>query len=248
MTTQKHSQFSRYHTGALKSSLSIELHSDYAIRLWTGRPADKSVQGGIPAIPGMPQAIHVAGLVYHDSAEDNPYADMVMVQLEQALVEASVQTQQNVDKLDALLTTIPAHIVMGGIAAANPLNIGVFCHSPLGYRCVWLLVGYDSLVMKAIQAHHYGLIPRLHRDTLLKRGAHQVRSIYGILRRWRRMAVTRADILHQTAQGIAAVSRLGPPDADIMSGTVRSSFSPPLRQESPSAVLPPSGKIRGTSP
>jgi integrating conjugative element protein (TIGR03761 family) len=230
MAEQKHSQFSTYHAGALTSALSIELHSDYAIRLWAGRPVDKKGQGGRHAIASMPQVIHVAGLIYRDSVADNPYADAVMLQLELALAQAAEQIQASVEELDAVLVAIPGHISLGGIAAANPLNIGVFCHSPLGYRCVWLLVGYDQLAMKALQAHHYGLLSRQRRDALLKLGAHRVLSVYGILRSWRRVVVSRADILNQTPQGIAAVARLGKPDDDIMSGALRSSFSPPLCQ------------------
>lgn len=238
MAEEKNPQSSAQRAGALKSALSIELHSDYAIRLWSGRQADKVTKGGRPAIASMPLVIHVAGTVYRDSAADNPYADAVMVQLEQALIQASAQIQAKVGELDSVLGAIPVQISLTSITSVKPLSIGVFSSSPLGYRCVWLLVGYDQLAMKAFQAHHYGLISRQHRDALLKQGGHQVRRIYGILRNWRRVEVTRSDILNQTQQGQAAVSRLGTPDDAIMSGTLRSSFSPPLRRDTLSEMPP----------
>lgn len=233
MAEEKNDQTGAPRAGALKSSLNIELHSDYAIRLWAGRMADKRSKGhrgGRPAIASMPLVIHVAGIVYRDSAADNPYADAVMVQLEQALTQASAQIQVKVSELETVLSAIPSQISLTSIASVKPLNIGIFSRSPLGYRCVWLLVGYDQMAMKAFQAHHYGLISRQHRDGLLHQGGHLIRKIYGILRSWRRVEVSRADILAQTPQGVAAIARLGEPDAAVMSGAVRSSFSPPLRR------------------
>jgi integrating conjugative element protein (TIGR03761 family) len=241
MAEEKNAQSSARRAGALKSSLSIELHSDYAIRLWAGRQEEKRTKGeraGRSAIASMPQVIHAAGRVYQDSAADNPYADAMMVQLEQALTQASAQIQVKVSELEAVLSAIPSQISLTTIASVNPLNIGVFSRSPLGYRCVWLLVGYDQLAMKAFQAHHYGLISRQRRDGLLNQGGHLVRRIYGILRSWPRVDVTRADILNQTPRGVDAVSRLGIPDEAIMSGAVRSSFSPPLRRVIPADAVP----------
>ena len=118
---------------------------------------------------------------------------------------------------------------MSEVSSVSPLNIGVFSRTPLGYRCVWLLVGFDQLAMKAFQAWHYGLISRQKRDELLSQGGHWVRQVYGVVQQYRSVAVMRDDIRLQTPAGIDAVKRLGQPDADIMSGAKRSAFSPPLR-------------------
>lgn len=233
--------------GALKSSLSIELHSHYAIRLWEGRP-----QGSLPATRGrkraeiisMPKAIYRAGRIYQDSAADNPYADAAMYALEQAIIVASEQLRLRVAEMDDILKALPTAITLTDIASVSPLNIGVYSRSPLGYRCVWLLVGYDQLALRVFQAHHYGLISRQLRDSLLNQGGHFVRRVYAIVQSYHSLSVNRADIIHSTPSGQEAVSRFGVPDIAIMSGVLRSSFSPPLRQVSPSntatvTALPP---------
>ncbi|MBH2547630.1 DUF1845 family protein, partial [Serratia marcescens] len=61
---------------------------------------------------------------------------------------------------------------------------------------------------------------------------HWVRQVYGVVQQYRSVAVTRDDIRLQTPVGMEAVKRLGEPDADIMSGTSRSAFSPPLNKTS----------------
>ncbi|WP_201479124.1 AcaB family transcriptional regulator, partial [Escherichia coli] len=100
------------------------------------------------------------------------WADMLLVRLEEVLSQASEQIRQQVAGLEAVLNNIPGNIVISDIASSSPVNIGVFSSSPLGYRCVWLLVGYDELVMKAFHAFHYGLISRAQRDNILDTGGH----------------------------------------------------------------------------
>ncbi|MBD2827021.1 PFL_4669 family integrating conjugative element protein [Xenorhabdus szentirmaii] len=200
--------------GALKSALSIELHTHYAIRLWEGRKKeDLTGRRQYPDIIGMPQVIKRAGTISMDAAADNPYADSWLIKLEQALMAASASLQQNIATLQETLNALPEHVTLSAVSSVEPLNIGVYSHSPLGYRCVWLLVGFDQLAMKTFQAFHYGFISRSERDTLLHNGSR----------------VTRADIEEKTPAGLEAIKWLGEPEPDILSGRLRSGFSPRRR-------------------
>ncbi|MGR7527204.1 PFL_4669 family integrating conjugative element protein [Klebsiella aerogenes] len=176
-------------SGRLASSLNIELHSHYAILIWEGRPQRQrqgtSKEKVRPSIMSMPQAIRLAGNIYQASAADNPYADEMMCRLEEAIDAATVKIGDAVQWVERQVAALPASVSMTDVKAESPLNIGVFSRSPLGYRCVWLLVGYDELAMKVFQAWHYGLVSRQRRDELLSQGGHLIRKIYGILRPWR---------------------------------------------------------------
>jgi len=218
--------------GALQSALSVGLHTHYAIRLWEGRKQSDSGEHEKkrPEIISMPKAIQRAGVASRDSASDNPYADMVLVKLETTINIASAKISTIVNELDVILTAVPKGITLSDIASAQPLNISVYSRSPLGYRCVWLLVGYDNLAMKAFQAFHYGLISRAQRDQYLNRGGHAVRQVYGAIQPYYTVAVNRSDIINLTARGKEVLARLGEPDPDIFSGKKRSSFSSPLRE------------------
>ncbi|WP_153043696.1 AcaB family transcriptional regulator, partial [Xenorhabdus sp. KK7.4] len=80
----------RLRAGVLTSSLTIELHTHYAIRLWAGRRREEiSKTHQVTAILGMPQVIKRAANISVDAAADNPYADVWLVKLEQALEAAS---------------------------------------------------------------------------------------------------------------------------------------------------------------
>ncbi|PHM46678.1 PFL_4669 family integrating conjugative element protein [Xenorhabdus miraniensis] len=218
--------------GVLTSSLTIELHTHYAIRLWTGRRREEiSKTQPVTEILGMPQVIKRAGHISVDAAADNPYADVWLVKLEQALETASANLRQNLAILQDTLNAIPPQITLSAVSSVEPLNIGVYSHSPLGYRCVWLLVGYDQLAMKTFQAFHYGLISRAERDAFLHNGSRVIRQIYGLVRSYRSLAVTRQDIAEKTPAGLDAIKLLGEPHPDILSGKQRSAFASPLRSE-----------------
>ncbi|MDE9447860.1 TIGR03761 family integrating conjugative element protein [Xenorhabdus bovienii] len=216
--------------GALKSALTIELHTHYAIRLWEGRKKeDLTGRRQYPDIIGMPQVIKRAGTISADAAVDNPYADSWLIKLEQALATASASLQQSIATLQETLNALPEHVTLSAVSSVEPLNIGVYSHSPLGYRCVWLLVGFDQLAMKTFQAFHYGFISRSERDALLHNGSRVIRQIYGLVRSYRPLKVTRADIEEKTPAGLEAIKWLGEPEPDILSGRLRSGFSPSRR-------------------
>ncbi|MDE9535876.1 TIGR03761 family integrating conjugative element protein [Xenorhabdus bovienii] len=226
----KSSSQSHLRAGVLTSSLTIELHTHYAIRLWAGRKKeDVTGRRQYPDIIGMPQVIKRAGTISEDAAADNPYADSWLMKLEQALVAASASLQQSIATLQETLNALPAQVTLSAVSSVEPLNIGVYSHSPLGYHCVWLLVGFDQLAMKTFQAFHYGFISRSERDALLHNGSRVIRQIYGLVRSYRPLKVTRADIEEKTPAGLEAIKWLGEPDPDILSGRLRSDFSPPLR-------------------
>jgi integrating conjugative element protein (TIGR03761 family) len=219
-------------SGALKSSLTLDLHTHYAIRLWDGRRKEQTATADVNSqrpprhIFSMPQVISRAGQAYQASVADNPYADALLVKLEDAIEISTDKVQQVVHEISEILKSIPVSITLTDVMSVSPLNIGVYSSSPLGYRCVWLLVGYDQLAMKVFQAFHYGLI-------YLDKGGYAIRQIYSIVQNYRAVTVTRNDILARTPVGLKAIELYGEPDADIMSGKVRSSFS---------ARLSPSGR------
>ncbi|WP_127958595.1 PFL_4669 family integrating conjugative element protein [Serratia microhaemolytica] len=210
-------------SGALTSTLSIALHTHYAIRLWDGRKSDDEKHKRTDIL-SMPEVIQRAGRVFSDSAADNPYADALLMKLETTLNASSAKIALQVRELESILADLPKGVTLSEVTSTHPLNIGVYSRSPLGYRCVWLLVGYDQLVMKTFQAWHYGLIARSMRDHYLSEGGYAVRQVYGVIRTYRVMPVTRDDIRHSTERGQKALSQLGELDPDIFSGKKRSSF------------------------
>lgn len=218
--------------GALSSTLTIELHSHHAIRLWTGRQKQTGAEGGAGRAPilSMPMAIHRTGKIQDDAALDNPYADACLISLEDRLNQARQRIEGCVADLQAVMSALPKQVSLTEVACISPLNIGIYSRTPAGYRCVWLLVGFDELARLAFQAHHYGLISRTERDKRLSQGAHAVRQVYGVIQSYRPFSVTRADIEARNEAGLAAIEKGGELDSEILLRKRRSVFSPDIRR------------------
>lgn len=230
--------------GALRSALNIALNTDYAINLWQGRPPEetgekksKNKERRQSLIFSMPAFIQKAGRINADSFNDNPYADKKMLELETLLQSASVKMNAELVALKGAMSMLPPQATISEVNCASPLNIGVFSRTPLGYRCVWLLVGFDQLAMKAFQAAHYGFISRQELHRSLRLGGYLIRKIYGAAQKYRFVQVNRHDFALQNAQYHQAIKNAGEIDEAILLGKKRSSFSPPVSKESIELLL-----------
>ncbi|MBU9819858.1 TIGR03761 family integrating conjugative element protein [Rahnella sp. BCC 1045] len=221
-------------TGALHSELKIELHSHYAIGLWQGRRAEKGEEGakGKPAIMGMPRFLSLASRINQDSLKNNPWADAAMLALEEKISGASRTMSALINSLDSDMELIPTGVTFTEPGVSAPLDIKVFSNTPLGYRCVYLLIGFDQFSKKVLQASHYALISRTKRDQLLSEGGRLIRQIYGSVISYRSLAVSRLDAVENNAVWQQAVLDLGEPDVDVLLGNRRSAFSPPVNEAS----------------
>lgn len=214
--------------GVLHSELRIELHTQYAINTWSGRPASD----GKPSLIGMPLFFRLISRINRDSLADNPWADAALLKVETLLETASQQLQHWLNEIDALMSMLPANISLSGVTSTAPLNIGVHSHTPLGYRCVYLLVGFDQLILRVFQAHHYGLMSLKERKAWLHRGSHQIRRIFSVALRYHSVPVTRQDLAAKNDVARQATERLGELDKAVLLGSRRSRFSPPVNAES----------------
>ncbi|PHM29084.1 PFL_4669 family integrating conjugative element protein [Xenorhabdus innexi] len=220
--------------GALRSEFSFELHTHFAIKLWEGRHRNiddieqKSQKKAFWNIISMPVFIGRVTRIHNDALEDNPFADMFLYRVEKSLDESIEILQSELDKAGKWLTQIPAQIHISEVASSEPLDLSVFSRTPLGYKCVWLLVGVDQLAMRTYQAYHYGLISRKKKGDVLAIAGHQVRRAFGIVTLYHSLPISRANLSNMSEEHQAAVKIMGDLDHDILTGRKRSSFSPPL--------------------
>jgi len=221
-------------TGALHSDLKIELHTHYAIGLWQGRRAEKADKGAKekPAIMGMPLFLHLASRINQDSLKNNPWADAAMLALEEKLGDAGEKMSQLIASLDKAMQVLPPGASVSEVVVREPLDIRVFSNTPLGYRCVYLLIGFDQFAKKVLQAFHYGLVSRTARDQLLSDGGRLIRQIYGSVVGYRSLAVSRQDAAENNETWRRALAELGEPDRAVLLGTRRSVFSPAAHEAS----------------
>lgn len=170
-----------------------------------------------------------ASVPVRNPEKDDPFADEKMYLLEQEFNRGTGRLERLVTELDNILKNVPARISLSEALSVSPVNISVFSRTPVGYRCVWLLVGFDQLALKAFQASHYGLISHAQRDDYLRRGAQSIHRSYGLVLGYRSSGISRRDILQNSS---ALTEQMTSLDEDILLGKKRSSFSPPVSKES----------------
>ncbi|CDL84542.1 PFL_4669 family integrating conjugative element protein [Xenorhabdus cabanillasii] len=235
--TTKEASSDKKTAGALRSEFSFELHTHFAIKLWEGRHRsstnnvddnEQKSQKERWNIISMPVFIGRVTRIHNDALKNNPFADMFLYRIEKSLDESIELLQSELDKAGKWLTQIPAQIHISEVASSEPLDLSVFSRTPLGYKCVWLLVGVDQLAMRAYQAYHYGLISRKKKGDVLAIAGHQVRRAFGIVTLYHSLPISRTNLVKVSEEYQAAVKVMGDLDHDILTGRKRSSFSPPL--------------------
>ncbi|AHK18435.1 conjugal transfer protein [Yersinia similis] len=181
---------------------------------------------------GMPHLFRLLSKINRDSVADNPYADVAMLGLETVIDGANRRIQYRLDDTDSLMTKqIPANMTLSDSISSAPLNIFVHSHTPLGYRCIYLLLRFDQLALRLFQLHHYGLISTRHRDHGLQKGGSQIRRIFTYAQSYRSISVSRTDIALNNDSALQAVNLLGKVDEAILLGKKRSRFSPRVNRD-----------------
>lgn len=218
--------------GPLKSTLTLKIHTGYAIRLWEGRVSysQASEKKKKWMIPSLPMFISRAGQISGDAIRGNLYAEMWLYQLECALEQGTKVIQELLSDLERQLVELPATVVISDISSTSPVDLEIFSKSPIGYKCVWLLVGVDQLAMRVLQGEHYGFISRQQRDKVLELASYQVRHVSGMARSYRQYAINRNNLDMNSKLYQQASRHLGKIDPDIISGKKRSSFLPALKK------------------
>ena len=78
---------------------------------------------------------------------------------------------------------------------------------------------------------HIALIDLAERNYWLNEGDHQFRSLFALVQYFHASGVTRKDFAEDNAATKTAIEKLGKIPSEILDGTKRSRFSPPLRTE-----------------
>ncbi|HCR3550511.1 TPA: TIGR03761 family integrating conjugative element protein [Morganella morganii] len=234
MEQNKHSQ-QLLQAGPLKSTLTLKLHTSYAIRLWEGRVVPNSQNDGDEKkrkwmIPSLPMFISRAGHITDDAKKGYLYAEMWLYQLEQALEQGTQTIQKLLSEVEQQLVQLPAVAVISDISSTSPVDLAIFSKSPVGYKCVWLLVGVDQLALRVLQGEHYGFISRQQRDRVLKLAGYQVRHVTGMAVNYRKYEISRLNLDLNSETYQQASRYLGEIDPDIISGKKRASFLPVLKK------------------
>ncbi|MNT36135.1 hypothetical protein D3C72_1721990 [compost metagenome] len=178
-----------------------------------------------------------------------------MLRIEDKLADTKTHLQTLREQVDQALAGVPPALSLGENLNVQPVKLPLFVNAQLGFAAVYLLADYDDLARKLILAHHTALIDRSTLERWLNDGAHALRSLFSLAQQYRYSATTRDDFAAKNEAARAAVEKFGELPQDVLEGTHRSRFAPPIarrdgRSESsaaPTAAGPTSTSIDGAA-
>ena len=88
-------------------------------------------------------------------------------------------------------------------------------------------------------AHHTALIDRSTLERWLHEGAHALRSLFALAQHYRYSGTQRSDYAENNAAAQAAIEKFGALPQEVIDGTRRSRFAPPLRRRTPLPLQDP---------
>ena len=210
--------------GSLRSAMSLTLHTHHASRIWHGRAPTE----GRPGIIGLNGFISAMNKMKRGAEQDDPYSDWWMLRIEDKLADTKTRLQTLREQVDQALADVPP-----------ALSLGENMNAQLGFMAVYLLADYDDLARKLILAHHTALIDRSTLERWLNDGAHALRSLFSLAQQYRYSGTTRDDFAAKNAAARAALEKFGELPQDVLEGTRRSRFAPPIARRTTKPGTPP---------
>ncbi len=230
--------------GSLRSAMALTLHTHHASRIWHGRaPAD-----GKPGIVGLNGFLAIMNKLKRGAEQDDPYSDWWMLRIEEKLSDTKVRIQTLREQVDQALADVPAALSLGENLNVQPIKLPLFVNAQLGFMAVYLLADYDDVARRLILAHHTALIDRHTLERWLNDGAHALRSLFSLAQQYKYSGTQRDDFAANNAAARAAREKFGELPQDVLEGTRRSRFAPPIARRTPIGARVPARKLPSDAP
>jgi len=219
--------------GSLRSAMSLTLHTHHASRIWHGRTASD----GKPGIIGLNGFLAIMNKLKRGVEQDDPYSDWWMLRIEDKINDTRERLQTLKEQVDEALADVPAALSLGENLNVQPIKLPLFVNAQLGFMAVYLLADYDDLARRLILAHHTALIDRSTLERWLNEGGHALRSLFSQAQQYRYSGACRDDFAANNAAARTAREKFGELPQDVLEGTRRSRFAPPLNRRAQRQAL-----------
>ena len=204
--------------GPLHGSAEISLQTGWAVGLLRGRAREK----GAGEIIGLFRFASLLQPIWEAAKEDDPYADMYLVQIEDRIGACKDEIlatrralEKQINKFDGLKVDLPE--------STAPVTSKLHFSVPLAWQAAQLVYEFDRLILAYMMIQHLGLATG-STDSEKRQAGHLMRSLFSIPIQYHYMGITRADVQQGTAQAVEAKEKMGEIPADIMAGTRRCSL------------------------
>jgi integrating conjugative element protein (TIGR03761 family) len=221
MTEVKH--FS-YNMGEFEADIDLILNTREAAKLWRGRPRDDRINlRPIIGAVGYFAAVHK---VVHASKLDDPYGDWWLMMIENRIDLAGQSIELVSGELDDRFELLTPQLVVRGGRNEQPFSVPVTVKTPQGFMGLYQLIAFDKLAGRIEIARRMALMNTREIRSWGRYAAKSIRSLFYFAQAFKYSGANRTDFKQMNARAAAALERLGPIPPEVISGVMRSDFSP----------------------
>lgn len=214
--------------GALRGTTQITIQTRQAQVLLAGREP----VGNRPRIMGLMQFSTYLSQVMVAAKQDDPWADWMLVQVEERLEESEAKLKEQQANLDRVLGANPMMDIQVS-ESVNPLKVSIGFASSHAYWVARVILQYDAVVRAVLTARHHALIDQQMSSLLMDDAAKLIRRIFETTARYRVTGLTRTDVQVGGERVTEAVQKMGTVPADILEGARRAKFAPAIQNAAP---------------
>lgn len=216
--------------GPLRNDSTLSIKTSLAQQLVFGRSGSKHSPDK-RAVIGLVGFAKMLKPICEAAELDDPYADKRLLDIE-AFIERSFQDlrelRARVDEL--LVSRSDVHHRLAH--SIRPVQVPLYFSNQFAFRAAYLINDFDTFLCAVQTAQFVALLTSTEANTLIRRGNKTVRRALASATGYQCSRVSRADILSGTAEARAAVKRWGELPVDILDGSHRAAFGPPLPEVS----------------
>ena len=216
--------------GRLRGVSILTIKTYLAQQLVFGRAASYDADGkrGIIGLIGF------AGMLtqlFNGAKADDPYADKWLLDIE-AVIDAAGEALKDAHDTVVAALAQRADVSHGVAQSVKPLHVPLHFSNRFAYRAAYLVNDFDNLLCAIQTAKHVALVTNKQSNALIQSSSKTVRRTFTSANGYRYTGVSRADVAYGTARAVQALRRWGELPPDILDGTRRSEYGPPLPAES----------------
>jgi len=212
--------------GPMRTQGEIVLHTRAAHRLFYGRRRDDKKK--IKPIIGLVRFSTNINGIFECASNNDPYADAVLLQIEEQFTAANTLVKENIQALEQLLGGMEGLSICNN-ESINPVTLPVEFKTVYGFMGARLLGQYDKLVRLGLVAKHVGLLYVDDWNNLIGKMGSKIREVFWLSTRYHYAGVTRDDVAANNEVARRAATKYGELPQDVMRGDKRAQHAPFIR-------------------
>jgi integrating conjugative element protein (TIGR03761 family) len=211
--------------GMLRTQGHLIIHTRAAHRLFYGRR--RNDKEGVKPIVGLVRFALNMNQISDLAAADDPYADAVLLKVEQQLDECKGTIASHVAEIEDLLSDTDG-ITIDFHESVEPIKVPLEFKTTYGFLAARTLSQYDKLVRMAQSAMHVGLFFQEDWARVVRKSGSLIRRAFLLSSSYRFTGVKRDDIAANNAVARRAIEKYGVLPQIILEAGKRSRYAPQI--------------------